>query len=243
MNFYEKENPDKIPQLIYENYINQKVSDGIFLELGAFDGILGSNTLFLEKELGFNGVLIEPVTRNFNYLKRNRPKCTNLNWAVLNECSHGEHTIQGKGLQASLTDKQNKRTKNFHESDKTPRNQLQDVRTKKLSTILKELKVEYIDFWSLDVEGSEFEVLKSMDWHIPVGLICIEMLDVSCKKQQSNNNCSRRVLQRNGFELQKALGRNEIWVNTYYPRIHKLYNPNKPYKGNVFSKIKKIFKK
>ena len=36
MNFYEKQNPDKIPQFIYENYINQKVSDGVFLELGAF---------------------------------------------------------------------------------------------------------------------------------------------------------------------------------------------------------------
>ena len=144
-------------------------------------------------------MLIEPVVRNFNYLVKNRPKCTNLNWAVLNECSHEEYTIQGKGLQASLTDKQNKRARIFNSLDKTPRNKLQNIRTKKLSTILKESKVKYIDFWSLDVEGSEFEVLKSMDWHIPVYLICIEMLHASCKKQIRNNKCSRRVLKRNGF--------------------------------------------
>lgn len=243
MNFHEKENPDKIPQFIYENYINQKVPDGVFLELGAFDGVIGSNTLFLEKELSFNGVLIEPVVRNFNSLLNNRPECTNLNLAVLNECSHGEHQIQGKGMQAGLVQSQSKKSQIFNKLDQSPRNQLQYVRTKKLSTILRESKVKYIDFWSLDVEGSESEVLKSMDWHIPVYLICVEMHRFSCSKTKANNNASRRVLKRNGFKLHNVRGRNEFWINKEYFRKDKLYNPNKPYKGNVFSKIKNIFKK
>ena len=93
MNFYEKQNPDKIPQFIYENYINQKFRM-VFLELGAFDGLIGSNTLFLEKELGFNGVLIEPVVRNFNYLVKTDLNVQILIGLFLNECSHEEYTIQ-----------------------------------------------------------------------------------------------------------------------------------------------------
>ena len=212
MNFHEKENPDKVPRFIYENYINQIASDGVFLELGAFDGTSGSNTLFFEKELDFNGVLIEPVVRNFESLVKNRPKCINLNLTVLNECSNQEN-----------------------------------IRVKKLGLILKELNVKYIDFWSLDVKGSESEVLKSMNWHIPVYLICLNMLDSNCKKINSNNESSRRILTRNGFRLESlcvnAVGRNEFWTNKEYFRKSKLYNPNKPYKSNIFSKIKKIFKK
>ena len=36
--------------------------DGIFLEMGALDGIWGSNTLFFEKERGWRKLLIEPNT-------------------------------------------------------------------------------------------------------------------------------------------------------------------------------------
>ena len=45
---------------ILKNYINKKNPSGIFVEVGALDGIAYSNTGFLEMELGFSGVLIEP---------------------------------------------------------------------------------------------------------------------------------------------------------------------------------------
>ena len=36
-----------------------------FLEVGAYDGLFQSNTLFLEKDLNWKGILIERLT-NFN---------------------------------------------------------------------------------------------------------------------------------------------------------------------------------
>lgn len=59
---------------IYRNFINQYCEDGIFLELGACNGIKYSNTLFFEKNLGFKGILIEPVEKMFKDLKKNRKK-------------------------------------------------------------------------------------------------------------------------------------------------------------------------
>ena len=66
---------------IFKNFINKIVKDGIFIELGALDGIKYSNSKFFEDELGFTGILIEP-TKNYQKLIINRPNCINLNIAI-----------------------------------------------------------------------------------------------------------------------------------------------------------------
>lgn len=50
--------------------------NGIFLEVGANDGIRQSNTYIYEKEYGWKGILIEPSIW-FNKLKDNRPNSIN----------------------------------------------------------------------------------------------------------------------------------------------------------------------
>ena len=69
---------------IFKHFINKKVEDGIFVELGAIDGIRYSNSKFFEDYLGFTGILIEP-TRKYNNLIINRPKCKNYNYAINNK--------------------------------------------------------------------------------------------------------------------------------------------------------------
>jgi hypothetical protein len=46
--------------------------NGFFVELGALDGVKFSNTLFFERERGWNGICIEPDNGYFEQLKRNR---------------------------------------------------------------------------------------------------------------------------------------------------------------------------
>ena len=52
--------------------------DGFFIEAGANNGIWQSNTLYLETELGWNGLLIEPNKQKFEECKRNRSNKKNL---------------------------------------------------------------------------------------------------------------------------------------------------------------------
>ena len=47
--FYSQQGEDFF---IFRNFINLPTKDGIFLELGACDGLLYSNTMFFEKYLG-----------------------------------------------------------------------------------------------------------------------------------------------------------------------------------------------
>ena len=64
--YYSQSGEDKI---MYEKFLN-KIQNGVFLEMGACDGVLYSNTLFLEKTCGWTGILIEPHPNQFEKLKK-----------------------------------------------------------------------------------------------------------------------------------------------------------------------------
>ena len=51
-------------------YIN--FNNGFYIECGANDGVNQSNTWYFEKELGWRGLLIEPIGKVFEELKKNR---------------------------------------------------------------------------------------------------------------------------------------------------------------------------
>lgn len=55
MNFYSQQGEDIY---IYRNFINKQVPDGIFVELGAMNGVTYSNTKFFEDTLKMSGTLI-----------------------------------------------------------------------------------------------------------------------------------------------------------------------------------------
>ena len=54
------------------NYFKNK-TNGTFIELGALDGVLYSNTKFFEDTLGWSGILIAPHPYKFQELTKNRP--------------------------------------------------------------------------------------------------------------------------------------------------------------------------
>jgi hypothetical protein len=81
-----------------------------------------------------------------------------------------------------------------------------------LSDIVKETKLTHIDLLSLDVEGHEYEVLKSWDFSIPIDVILIEMLGVQPEKEQ----LCREILINNNYKFIKKYQHNEIFtLNTY----------------------------
>jgi hypothetical protein len=76
----------------FVNYIFGNNYKGYYVEAGASDGILNSNTYFLENELGWQGLLVEPTSK-FNDLIKNRPKSTNIN-CVLGDSNNNINFIE-----------------------------------------------------------------------------------------------------------------------------------------------------
>ena len=57
------------------------IKNGFFLEMGALDGIVFSNSFIFEHCLGWNGILIEANAFNYEHLIQNRP-CTFNVWSA-----------------------------------------------------------------------------------------------------------------------------------------------------------------
>jgi len=88
---------------LYNNFFSQR--GGVFLEVGADDGVDKSNTLFFEKNLGWTGLCVEPSPERFSLLKANR-NCFCEEVAI----AEGHDTVEfmdirgwGKGLSGILT--------------------------------------------------------------------------------------------------------------------------------------------
>ncbi len=149
--------------------IYNKKENGYFVEIGAYDGISMSNTYLLEYWYKWKGICVECNPLYFKKLTENRPNSINYSWAVFNENDKIMKFIDDNTGGCSGFVDTNTHT---HILNK----QIIDVQTKKLTTILDMANApNFIDFLSLDTEGSEYDILNAHDFDKYLfGYICVE---------------------------------------------------------------------
>ena len=135
--------------------------NGYFVEFGATNGIDLSNTYLMEKELGWNGILAEPATVWHNDLKNNR-KCnieTNCVWKdSISTLTFNQVTVAELSTISSYSDADlHKEARKEGETYKVNTISLNDL-------LLKYNAPSYIDYLSIDTEGSEYEILSNFDF-------------------------------------------------------------------------------
>jgi len=149
-----------------EKYLNYK--DGFFIEMGANDGINQSNTRFLEKKYNWRGMLIEP-SEKFTLLKKNRSKknifsnaacCSFKNRGKSIKFAYYNLMTLALNLQTDVNVKKHKLN-----AKKFSNNSYEFIKKGiPLNDLLsKNYTPKIIDFFSLDVEGMELEVLKGVN--------------------------------------------------------------------------------
>jgi FkbM family methyltransferase len=116
---------------------------GSFVDVGAGDGVSGSNTLFFER-LGWDGLLIEPDPRNHAALRASRR-------APFVDCAIGLEQGRVFHLHSCPV------LSGFLRTDGQPIT----VWTASLAQVLDEHQVKNIDLLSIDTEGTELEVWRS----------------------------------------------------------------------------------
>ena len=209
--FYSQQDEDKY---IIQYLLKNKIHDGTYLEIGACDGLLYSNTKTLEDFFNFTGILIEPQDFFFNNIKNNRSVAKNelYNCAVTNNESDTISFI-GNNAEAGVENDINTNLNKFNW------NKSYNVPNKKMKDILQNSKFKYIDFMIIDVEGSELSLLKSIDFNFPIYCIIIE----AHSGEQEKNRIFGDYLKKNGFTYKERQRGNEIWINHNYFRKH-LFN-------------------
>lgn len=202
--------------LIYNRYINQRVKDGVMIELGGVNGITYSNTFLFEKYFGFKTILIEPQEKMFRDMVKNRPLSVCYRAAICNISGHVDFI--GKDPCAGICDFM--QTKDVENREKNNYKKY-TVPTMRLQDIIEENKIEHVDLLSLDVEGGEKSVLDTIDFNkVDIYIVCIEL---DGKNEDKDDEC-RDILRKNGFTKHHRLCINEFWVNESYSKKDRLYS-------------------
>ena len=205
-----------------DKFLNEKIfkekKNGIFVDIGANDGITFSNTYFFEKELGWSGMCFEPLIQTFEKLQMNRSSI-NINACASNEDKQ-EYFLSISGYGEMLSGLKNnydpKHLQRIYDTNNKHGGTIDEIQVQcyDLNKILIKHEFKNIDLLSVDTEGNELEILKSINYEtIHIKAIAVE-----------NNYCSAeftQILSVKGFSKVKTLDKDEIYLNT------KDFNPFK----------------
>jgi hypothetical protein len=168
------------------NLLNQ-LKNGYFIEAGAYDGEEHSNTLWLEKTHTWTGLLIEPNIHLFHKINKLNRKCSVVNSGIspTNESTSFPFKLAGPlgGIVSHYSHRHEERAnteirahKPWMDGDEG-KGLIINVPCYPLEKILLEAGNHdlVVDFFSLDTEGSEAHILKSINFKkITFGIIIIE---------------------------------------------------------------------
>jgi FkbM family methyltransferase len=152
----------------------RNVENGFYVDVGAFDPQVGSVThAFYER--GWSGINIEPLDEYFVRLMQERPRDTNLKVAVGQEAGiRPLYAFDGTGL--SILDP---KVGVQHESAGFQGHEIV-VPVLPLTKILEDFRQRTIHFLKIDVEGTEGEVVESLDLdQIRPWIIVVEATELS----------------------------------------------------------------
>ena len=142
---------------------------GFFIEAGANDGVTQSNSFFLEKKLSWTGLMVEPVPRLAEVCTINRPNSIVLNAALVAPSDAGTRIpivdvdlMSVVNRPSDITQASEETILEAEDVQGISRNHVY-AEGRTLTSILEEVEAPPIDFFSLDVEGFELEVLKGLD--------------------------------------------------------------------------------
>ncbi len=164
---YDNEHLQKsqLRQDLFVLFITKLKRDGFFVEFGACDGVELSNTLTLEKDFNWKGILAEPSISWHDELFNNR-SCHIDKRAVWKESNEELYFVEVENVKTiSGIDTELFKT-NFTDLRESVHNKKFKVKT----ITLKDLLIEYntpkqIDYLSIDTEGTEFEIISGFDFN------------------------------------------------------------------------------
>jgi FkbM family methyltransferase len=210
--YYSQYNQDRnLENAIFKGYKN-----GVFVDVGAYDGVDINNTLYFETTNNWRGINIEPIEKVYKRLNSNRKKSINIKAVISDEEELIEYVIFNNelemlsGIKKNYSDLQNIRVDSEMKSLQEELKTTQLIKTKRLETILDEYNILNINYLSIDVEGSELNVVKSINFEkVLIDVIGFEN-NIMCTTNENfkldEYNRGREIvnfLKKNGFlELQ-----------------------------------------
>jgi FkbM family methyltransferase len=141
--------------------------NGFYVEFGACDGIMLSNSFSLENEYGWSGILAEPARSFKEALIKNRPNSKldfSCVWIESNKIITFNEAVNGE-LSTINEFSEHDYEYNAPLKGKRDSGRRYEVETISLMDLLKKHNApKEIDYLSIDTEGSEFDILNNFDF-------------------------------------------------------------------------------
>ena len=213
---------------------------GTFVEIGAFDGVSGSNTHFFEKSLDWRGILIEAHPDNHLRKAQDYRKNTAMFTAAI--CNASDNfapqtlffTKRGGPVGASVADASASYLTTWHMNSTESTYSIDCI---PMQYLIDTTGLYDIDLFSLDVEGAELTVLQTINFDLTnIRAIVVELDGLSHVKDQrvrdfllghgfiafsyqsSNVSNARAIRDQCRFRKNKNRGcpDNEVYVNPLF---------------------------
>ena len=192
-----------------DKFLNEQIfknkKNGIFFDVGAYDGVFASNSYFFEKVLGWTGICIEPLDEVFQKLIQVRSSI----------CIHGALAATGgerdfvrvsdekptfSGLLSTIEPQHWPRIVEYGKTWKIIK-----VQTFTFNELCRLYNLDHIDYLSIDTEGSEEEIIRSIDFkNIDITIVDVE--------NNFGNKTMRQYLESVGYIFIKRLGMDDIYA-------------------------------
>lgn len=184
---------------------------GFFLEIGCWDGELISQTAWLEREKGWTGVCVDPFPRNFK-----KRLCRVLAYAV---SKFGQQSRQFVKVSVDRRDGgdvsyfsgfKDSLTRHWELIEKYCDYEIVSVPGISLDNLYDLMNLPtYIEFLSVDTEGSELEIFESINFdRWSFGLIVFEHNEDEAVKQRIGE-----LLAAHGYVRVAEMRCDDVWVN------------------------------
>ena len=185
---YEKDSLSQYKQDLFVLSELEFKKNGYFVEFGATNGKDISNTFLLEKIFNWKGILAEPAKQWHTELLKNR------NCDIEKDCVWSDSNIKLEFVELGVLSTIGL----FQDSDNHNRSNSRKylVNTISLNDLLKKYDApSKIDYLSIDTEGSEFDILKSLDFDkYKIKIITVE------HNHTNQRDKIFKLLSKNGYE-------------------------------------------
>ena len=196
----------------------RKTTPGVFVEVGALDGIRFSNTYSFECE-GWMGVCIEPHPDYFPLLRANRLGSYCIQAAASNHTGKVEFFAEPRGEFSTLIEAN---TQNEMLSKKMEGYKKIIVSTVTLDSILENASINPpIDFVSIDVEGAELNVLNGFN----LALYRPSVLVIEANDEVYNNKLDAYMQQHRYFKAGRLGRSNNFYCRSWLDAVRLAFKP------------------
>lgn len=208
-------------RIIYHTFFKDNLSTllqeeaGTYVELGAFDGRIESNSRFFDACLGWKGLLIEGNPDSYKKLVNNRPNAHRMSFAP--SCS-AEYEATNRTVQFAKYPMTNAGLKGKAKTyDQKP---MVDVPCGPLGPVLQDVfEGQSINFLSLDVEGAEPMVLETIDFDkVKIHVLMVEVQNTFCGAECKSREETRAIMKRAGYlRYENIVVASDVYVHPNSP--------------------------